>query len=184
MALTDLEVKKAKATGKPVKLADSGGMYLLVQPDSEKINDKEKKIAVPGAKYWRLDYRFAGKRKTLAIGVYPDGALSEARERREEARKVLANGADPGDIKKAQKAAVVALAENSFELVAREWFSKHAPNWKENHSSKIIARLEKDVFPWIGAIPIAEINAPALLAAIRRIESRGALETEIGRAHV
>ena len=177
MALTDLEVKKANATGKPQKRADGGGMYLLAQPDSVKINEKKKEEIVRGAKYWRLDYRFAGKRKTLAIGVYPDVALSEARERREEARKVLANGADPGDIKKAQKAAVVALAENSFELVAREWFSKHAPNWKENHSSKIIARLEKDVFPWIGAIPIAEINAPALLAAIRRIESRGALET-------
>jgi len=177
MALTDLEVKKANATGKPQKRADGGGMYLLAQPDSVKINEKKKEEIVRGAKYWRLDYRFAGKRKTLAIGVYPDVALSEARERREDARKVLANGADPGDIKKAQKAAVVALAENSFELIAREWFSKHAPNWKENHSSKIIARLEKDVFPWIGAIPIAEINAPALLAAIRRIESRGALET-------
>jgi len=163
MALTDLEVKRVKPTDKPQKLADGGGLYLLLHTN--------------GAKYWRLDYRFAGKRKTLALGVYPDVSLSEVRERREQARKLLANGVDPGDMKKAQKAAVVALAENSFELVAREWFSKHAPNWKENHSSKIIARLEKDVFPWIGAMPIAEINAPALLAAIRRIESRGALET-------
>src|SRR3989338_1431574 len=142
MALTDLEVKKAKATGKPVKLADSGGMYLLVQPDSEKINDKEKKIAVPGAKYWRLDYRFAGKRKTLAIGVYPDVTLSDARERREAARKILANGADPGAVKKAQKAAVVALAANSFEIVAREWLSKFSRNWKESHTKTISIRLE------------------------------------------
>ena len=177
MALTDLEVKKANKTDKPEKRADGGGMYLLVQPDSKKINVKGKKVAVPGAKYWRLDFRFAGKRKTLAIGVYPDVSLSDARERREEARKVLANGADPGDIKKAQKAAKTALAENSFEIVAREWFSKHAPNWKENHSSKIITRLEKDIFPWLGARPAGEITAPELLAAIRRIESRGALET-------
>ncbi|MCR4298105.1 MAG: tyrosine-type recombinase/integrase [Gallionella sp.] len=177
MALTDLEVKRANATGKPQKRADGGGMYLLAQPDSVKINEKKKEEIVRGAKYWRLDYRFAGKRKTLAIGVYPDVALSEARERREEARKLLANGADPGAVKQAQKTVVVALTENSFEVIAREWFIRHAPNWKENHSSKIIARLEKDVFPWIGATPIAEINAPALLAAIRRIESRGALET-------
>jgi len=163
MALTAIEVKSAKATDKPLKLSDGGSMYLLVQPN--------------GAKYWRMDYSFAGKRKTLALGVYPSVSLSAARERREEARKLLANGADPGAVKQAQKAVVVALTENSFELIAREWFSKHAPNWKANHSSKIIARLEKDVFPWIGAIPIAEINAPALLAAIRRIESRGALET-------
>lgn len=177
MALTDLEVKNAKVTGKPEKKSDGGGLFLLVQPDSVKINDKKKEEIVRGAKYWRLAYRFAGKQKTLALGVYPDVSLSDARERREEARKILANGADPSAVKKAQKAVVVALAENSFELVAREWFSKHAPNWKENHSSKIIARLEKDVFPWIGAMPIAGINAPALLAAIRRIEARGALET-------
>jgi len=177
MALTDLEVKKAKATGKPVKLADSGGMYLLVQPDSEKINDKEKKIAVPGAKYWRLDYRFAGKRKTLAIGVYPDVTLSDARERREAARKILANGADPGAVKKAQKAAVVALAANSFEIVAREWLSKFSRNWKESHTKTISIRLENDVFPWIGARPIGEISAPELLTVLRRIESRGALDS-------
>jgi integrase len=163
MALTDLEVRKSKASDKPQKLADGGGMYLLIHPN--------------GSKYWRLDYRFAGKRKTLAIGVYPEISLLEARNRREAARKVLANGADPSDIKKSQKAAVVALAENSFEIIAREWFSKHSPNWKENHSSKIIARLENDVIPWIGKRPASEITAPELLAAIRRIESRGALET-------
>ena len=184
MALTDLEVKRERATDKAVKLADGGGMYLLVQPDSVKINEKKKKVIVPGAKYWRLDYRFAGKRKTLALGVYPDVSLLEARERREQARKLLANDTDPGNIKKVQKAAVVAekaaivaLTENSFENVAREWFSKHAPNWKENHSSKIIRRLEMDIFPWIGARPAGEILAPELLATIRRIESRGALET-------
>lgn len=163
MALTAIQVKTTKATDKPQKLTDGGGMYLLVQPN--------------GAKYWRLDYRFAGKRKTLAIGVYPDISLLEARERRDAARKILANGADPGEIKKVKKAAAVALTENCFEMVAREWFSKHAPNWRENHSDKIIRRLEVDIFPWLGARPIGEITAPELLDTIRRIESRGALET-------
>jgi integrase len=163
MALTAIEVKSAKKTDKQQKLTDGGGLYLLVH--------------LNGAKYWRLDYRFTGKRKTLALGVYPDVSLSDARERRDEARKILANGADPSDIKKAKKVANAALTENSFELVAREWFSKHAPNWKENHSSKIITRLEKDIFPWLGARPASEITAPELLQTIRRIESRGALET-------
>jgi len=163
MALTALEVSKSKATDKTQRLADGGNMYLLIQPN--------------GAKYWRMDYRLAGKRKTLAIGVYPDMSLSDAREQREQARKLIANGVDPVAVKQAQKAATIENVENSFEVIAREWFVRHAPNWKENHSSKIIARLEKDVFPWIGNRPIADISAPALLAAIRKIEARGALET-------
>jgi len=163
MKLSDPAVRKAKPEAKAYKMADGGGMYLEVMPS--------------GSKYWRLKYRYAGKEKRLAFGVYPDVSLAQARERREVARKLLANGIDPGAAKQAQKASNVALAENSFEVIAREWFVRHSPNWKENHSSKIIARLEKDIFPWIGARPIAEIAAPALLAAIRRIESRGALET-------
>ena len=163
MALTELAIKKAKPTEKPQKLSDGGGMYLLIQ--------------TTGGKLWRIDYRFDGKRKTLALGIYPDVSLSDARVRREQARKLLANGADPGETKKAQKAGVVALTENSFEIIAREWFIRHSPNWKENHSSKIIARLEKDIFPWIGVRQISEIAAQELLAVIRRIESRGALET-------
>ncbi|MGC2459211.1 MAG: integrase arm-type DNA-binding domain-containing protein [Gallionellaceae bacterium] len=163
MALTAIEVKGAKPTDKPQKLSDGGGLFLLVQPN--------------GAKYWRLAYRFAGKQKTLALGVYPEISLLDARERREAARKILANGADPGDIKKSQKAAVVALTENSFEYVAREWFSTHAHNWKENHSGKIIRRLEADIFPWLGARPVGEITAPELLETVRRIQNRGALET-------
>jgi len=165
--LTDLSIKKAKPETKVYKLTDGGGLCLQVEPK--------------GSKYWRLAYRFAGKQKTLALGVYPDVGLAEARSRRDEARKLLANNVDPGVAKQAQKAVVIAQTENSFEAIAREWFIRHAPNWKENHSSKIIARLEKDVFPWVGARPIAEITAPTLLAAIRRIESRGALETAQAR---
>ncbi|MHB1236921.1 MAG: tyrosine-type recombinase/integrase [Gallionella sp.] len=163
MALTELQVKNAKPSGKPYKLADGGGLFMLVHPN--------------GGKYWRMDYRFAGKRKTLALGVYPDVSLAQARDRREQARKLLANDTDPSVVKQEQKATVAALSEHSFEVIAREWFDRHAPNWKENHSSKIIARLEKDVFPWIGDRPISEIAAPALLATVRRIEARGALET-------
>lgn len=163
MALTDLQVKKAKVTDKPQKLSDGGGLYLLVQAN--------------GAKYWRLKYRFMGVEKVLALGVYPDISLSDARERREVARKLLANGADPSAVKKAQKAASVALTENSFEIVAREWFMKHASNWADTHSSKVIRRLEADAFPWIGSRPIGDITAPELLAMLRRVESRGALDT-------
>jgi len=104
-------------------------------------------------------------------------SLAQARERRGDARKLLANDIGPSIVKQSQKASKLELAENSFEVVARDWFVRHAPNWKENHSSKIIARLEKDIFPYIGARPIVEIAAPALLARIRRIEARGALET-------
>lgn len=163
MALTAIEIKNAKPKDKPQKLTDGGGMYLLIQPN--------------GAKYWRLDYRFAGKRKTLALGVYPEISLLNARDRRDGARKILANDADPGDIKKALNASKAALTENSFEHVAREWFSSHAHNWKENHSSKIIRRLEADIFPWLGARPVGEITAPDLLETVKRIQTRGALET-------
>ena len=163
MALTNLEVKNAKTTDKPIKLSDGGGLFLLVQPN--------------GAKYWRLAYRFANKQKTLALGVYPDVSLVDARTRRDEARKLLANDADPSAVKQAQKAAKVEQATNSFEVVAREWFVRHSPNWAESHASKIIARLENDVFPWIGSRPVSDVTASELLAVIRRIESRGVLET-------
>lgn len=161
--LSDLAIKKAKPEAKPYKMTDGGGLYLLVEPK--------------GSKYWRMFYRFAGKQKTLAFGVYPTVSLADARNRRDEARKMLASNIDPNVAKQSQKAAIVAQTENSFEAIAREWFNRHEKNWKENHSSKIIARLEKDVFPWIGSRPIAEISGLTLLAAIRRIENRGALET-------
>ncbi len=166
MALTQLQVKNAKATGRPLKLSDGGGLFLLVR--SPNPND---------SKYWRLAYRFAGKQKTLALGVYPAISLSFARDRREKARKLLANGADPSNTKKAKKIATRVLADNSFEIVAREWFMGRSLNWKDNHSSKIISRFEKDIFPWLGARSVDKIISPVLLTAIRRIENRGALET-------
>ena len=167
--LSDPAIKKqAKPKDKPYKLADGGGMYLEVMPN--------------GSKYWRLKYRFDEKEKRLALGVYPDVSLAEARTRRDEARKLLAKNVDPGEHRKATKAAKAERAANSFEIVAREWFAKQSATWSESHGSRIIQRLERDIFPWIGGKPISDITAPDLLKVLRRIEERGAVETA-HRAH-
>lgn len=160
--LNDPACKNAKPKDKAYKLSDEKGLYLEVMPT--------------GAKYFRMKYRFAGKEKRLAFGVYPEVSLKEARERRDEARKQLSQGIDPGEVRKAMKAAQAEDA-NTFEVVAREWFAKFSPTWVESHSDKIIRRLERDIFPWIGKRPISEVNAPELLTALRRIEARGAIET-------
>ena len=130
-------------------------------------------LVAKAGKYWRFDYRYDGKRRTLAIGVYPDVTLAQARERRDLARALLAKGVDPGAAKQARKAAT----ENSFEAVAREWHTKFSPSWVQRHAEKILRRFEREVFPWIGSRPIADISAPDLLAVLRRIEARNALDT-------
>ncbi len=163
LALTDTAVRNAKPGKKPLKLFDERGLFLLVTP--------------AGGKWWRFRYRFDGKEKLLSMGVYPDVGLKAARDRRDDARKLLADGIDPGDNRKAVKAAKAGQAANSFEVLAREWFERHKQTWAENHSEKIIQRFERDVFPWIGKRPIADITAPDLLAVVRRIEGRGVLET-------
>jgi integrase len=163
MPLTDLEVRRARPREKAYRLTDGSGMYLEVSPS--------------GGKYWRLKYRFAGKENRLALGVYPDVSMKDARLRRDEARRLLANGVDPNLERKVQKAATVERATNSFEVIAREWFAGRAPRWASTHADKVIARLEKDVFPWLGGRAIAEIKAPELLALLRRVEGRGALDT-------
>lgn len=163
MPLTDVKVRNAKTQAKPYKLADEKGLYLLV--------------VTTGGKLWRMDYRFAGKRKTIALGAYPDVKLAAARDKRDEARTLLAAGVDPSENRKVQAAAKVALAANSFEVVAREWFAKMKPEWVESHAGKIIARLENDVFPWVGQKPIAEIGAVELLTTLKRISERGAKDT-------
>jgi integrase len=163
MPLTDTAIRNAKPTDKTKKLFDAGGLYLEVAPR--------------GGKWWRLKYRFGGKEKRLSLGVYPDVSLKDARERRDEARKLLANEIDPSENRKAKKAATVERSGNSFEVVAREWYAKHSPNWSVNHGDRIIRRLDRDIFPWIGGKPIADITAQQLLEVIRRIEQRGALET-------
>ncbi|MGD0274707.1 MAG: integrase arm-type DNA-binding domain-containing protein [Syntrophales bacterium] len=163
MPLNNLRVRTAKPKEKPYKLSDFDSLYLLV---TEK-----------GHKWWRFRYRFGGKEKVLALGTYPEISLADARMRRDEARKQVAHGIDPGEVRKAQRAAKANMEENSFEVVAREWHSKFAPTWAVSHATKIIRRLEQDVFPWIGSRPINEIKAPELLMTLRRIESRGALDT-------
>ncbi|CAG9932423.1 tyrosine-type recombinase/integrase [Candidatus Nitrotoga arctica] len=163
MPLTDTAIRNAKPGAKPAKLFDERGLFLIVTP--------------AGGKWWRFRYKFDDKEKLLSLGVYPDVGLKDARQRRDDARKLLADGIDPGENRKAMKAVKQDRAANSFEVVAREWYAKHAPNWVEHHGDRIIRRLERDIFPWIGGRPIADVNAPELLAAVRRIESRGALET-------
>jgi integrase len=163
MPLTDTAVRKAKPSLKPVRLFDGGGLYLEVAPS--------------GGKWWRLKYRIAEKEKRLSLGVYPDVSLKDARAKRDDARRLLANGIDPSEHRQASKTALVEHAANSFEAIAREWYAKFSQNWVDSHSSKIIRRLERDVFPWLGARPINAIAASELLTALRRIESRGALET-------
>ncbi|MEW5787249.1 MAG: integrase arm-type DNA-binding domain-containing protein [Pseudomonadota bacterium] len=165
MPLSDTAIRNAKPEGKPRKLADEKGLFLLVTPKGS------------GGKWWRFKYRFGGKEKLLSLGTYPEVSLKAAREGRDEARRLLAEGIDPGEHRKATKAMKDDRAANSFEAVAREWFSKYAPTWAAGHAEKIIRRLERDLFPWIGGRPIAEITAPDLLACLRRIEERGAVET-------
>lgn len=163
MRLKDVSIRNAKPKEKPYKLSDGGGLYLLVHPN--------------GGRYWRFKYRFGGKEKLLALGVYPDVPLADAREKRDGARKQVAAGIDPGQHRKAVKTASSIAAKNSFEVVAREWLAKNKDGWAASHHDKILGRLENDVFPYLGDKPISTINPPELLAVIRRIEGRGVLET-------
>ncbi|HAG4414381.1 TPA: tyrosine-type recombinase/integrase [Salmonella enterica] len=162
MPLTDIKVKTAKPMDKAYKLTDGGGMYLLVKPN--------------GSKYWRLKYRFVGKEKMLSIGVYPDVSLADARQKRDEARKILAAGGDPGEVKKAEKLAQKLSTENTFEAIAREWHKQKADRWSPRYRDEIIDTFEKDIFPYLGRRPIAEIKPMELLETLRRLEKRGALE--------
>ena len=162
MALSDAKVRNARPDTKPVKMFDSNGLFLLVSPS--------------GGKWWRFKYRFGGKEKLLSLGTYPEISLAEARERRDAARKLVANGVDPSQVRKAQKASKEA-DENTFEVVAREWHAKFTPTWTPVHAKSILRRLELNIFPWLGSRPIIEIKAPEVLMALRRIEARGALES-------
>ena len=162
MPLTNTAISKAKPTDKPLRMFDGGGMYLEISPT--------------GGKLWRLKYRFAGKEKRLALGTYPDVSLARAREKRDEARRLLAEDIDPGEHRKATKAMQAGLSANTFEVIAREWHAKVAPNQAESTQKKRLRFLEGDVFPFIGKRPIAELAAPDLLAVIHRIEGRGAMD--------
>jgi integrase len=163
MPLTDTRIRSAKPAGKTYKLSDGGGMYLLVTRG--------------GARYWRMDYRFGGMRRTLAFGVYPTVTLATARTRREEARALIATGTDPSVAKKATKRAAKLASENTFEAVAREWIGRQRSRLAPRYCALVIARLEADIFPQIGSRSIADIGAPELLQALRKVEKRGVTET-------
>lgn len=163
MSLTDTAVRSAKAREKTYKLSDAKGLYLLVEAN--------------GSKLWRLKYRFVGKERKLSMGAYPEVTLAQARGRQLDARRLLASGVDPGEHKKQAKRAAKLAAVNTFEAVAREWFAKFKPTWAESHSSKVMLRLENDLFPWLGSKPIASIESDELLETVRRVEARGTLDT-------
>ncbi len=160
--LSDIKVRNAKPEKKEYKLFDGGGLYILITPS--------------GGKLWRFKYRFDGKEKVLALGSYPEISLSDARGRKEEARRQIAQNVDPGVVRKAMKQADTTETE-TFEVIGREWHTKFTPTWTLGHARTIMSRLERDLFPWIGTRPINDIKAPELLAVLRRVESRGALES-------
>ena len=166
MALTELKVKKTKPTDKQQKLSDGSGLYLLIHPN--------------GGKYWRMDYRFNGKQKTLSLGVYPDVTLSEAREQREQARKLLSNGGDPSAIKQAAKQVqqkISQVAADSFRNLAAEFHKVKSPMWTPGHAKQWMGNLEKYALPVIGNRPIADIEPMELLGIMRTVENNGTFET-------
>jgi integrase len=162
MSLNDVRVRNETPGTKQKKLFDGDGMFLLVTPK--------------GGKCWRLKYRFGGKEKVLALGTYPEISLADARRRREDARKLLANGVDPGEFKKAQKTATADANVNTFEKIAREWHTQKKSEWSDNHAGRLLRRLELDIFPFIGKKPITEIRTPELATLLERVAIR-TLET-------
>lgn len=161
MPLTDTTIKAFKATDKPVKISDGGGLFLLVMPS--------------GGRLWRLAYRYGGRQKTLTFGAYPTVSLKEARARRDAAKELLAKGIDPGEQKKAEKRKAKIDADNTFRAIAEEWFLARKDGWTPAYSERIWRRIESDLFPPIGSLPIHDVAAPELLDAIRAIERRGAV---------
>jgi len=162
MPLTDTTVRNAKPGVKPVKISDERGLHLMVTPS--------------GGKLWRFRYAFSGKEKLLSLGAYPDVSLAGARDRRDQARKQLANGIDPSEQRKAAKAIRAGLAANTFEVIGREWYAKAMADKAETTKQKLLRRLEVDVFPWIGARPVADLLPADLVRIIERIEQRGAVD--------
>ena len=162
MALTDVKIRNAKPESRAKRLWDSGGLYLEVTP--------------AGGKLWRFKYRHMGKEKLLALGKWKAVSLSMARDARDEAKKLLARGIDPSAARKQAKLEASARAANSFEQVAREWYARQAKIWVPHHADDVLRRLESNLFPELGALPISEIKPLRLLAPLRKIEQRGAYD--------
>jgi integrase len=161
--LTDTAVRKAKPRAKPYKLFDGGGLHVLVRPD--------------GKRYWRLKYYVDGVEKLISFGVYPTVTLATARKRRQSAKELVEAGSDPSVQRQQSRAAKRNAADNTFEKVARDWFSKRSKSWAASNATKILSRLERDAFPWLGSSPIADITGPMILETLRRVEQRGAVES-------
>ena len=162
MSLTDIICKNLKPESKAKKFADDKGLYLEISPN--------------GSKYWRMKYRYAGKEKRLAFGVYPEVSLKEARDKRDEARRLLRDGIDPSQAKKEKKLQHKIETENTFEIVAREWLGNRIESWTKRHAMYTLRRLEANIFPTLGFKPINKITAQELLATIKDVEKRDALD--------
>lgn len=162
MKLTARQVDTSRPKDKPYKLSDGGGLYLLVNPN--------------GSRYWRLKYRIAGKEKLLALGVYPDITLAVARQKRADAKKVLAAGGDPGQEKQEEKQAKEQAVANSFECLAMEWHSHKSTSWSEGYAEHLLMYLKKDIFPFIGQKAITDISQVEMLNVLRKMEQRGVLD--------
>jgi integrase len=163
MALSDIAVRNAKHEDKPRKLADEKGLFLLIHPN--------------GSKYWRMKYRIVGKEKLLALGVYPEVTLATARQRRDDARKMISNGVDPSLVKQQVKRSKSEAAANSFEVVSREWIISHMANKSESHRERTLRRFETYLFPWVGNRPISDLTAPDILQCVKRPQNQNKLET-------
>lgn len=161
--LTDLKIKKAELRDKPYRLSDAKGLYIEIHPN--------------GSKYWRLKYRFLGKEKRLAIGVYPKVSLKDARKVTEEAKDQLAQDIDPSQAKKTRKAALIEAHDNNFNHVFLEWHKQRSNDWSNGYANKVLRVFERDLDPYLGSLPLIEITPPFLLSVLRKIEARGATET-------
>ena len=163
MSLTDRQILALKPKAKPYKVFDGGGLHIYV--------------STVGRKLWRMTYRHNGVTRLLSFGAYPAVTLKMARDYRDDAKAILARGIDPSDHKKVMQKLAATVAENTFEAIAREWHVKFSDKWNEKHRKNILARMEKDVFPFIGKKPISAAKAPDLLEIVKHVESRGAYET-------
>lgn len=162
MPLNDMQIRRAKPEDKPYTLGDGQGLSLLIEPN--------------GSKSWRFRYRFAGKPKMISLGVYPTITLADARSRRDDARKMVAEGKNPSEVRKEQKIALQMESESAFEKIAKEWHQMKSAKWSEGYASDIMEAFQNDIFPYVGARPIGEIKPLELLNVLRKIEKRGALE--------
>ncbi|MBS1206321.1 MAG: integrase [Proteobacteria bacterium] len=162
MPLNDMQIRRAKPETKAYTLGDGLGLSLLIEPN--------------GSKSWRFRYRYAGKPKMISLGVYPTITLADARSRRDDARKLVAEGKNPSEVRKEQKLALQTESENAFEKIAREWHQMKSAKWSAGYASDIMEAFQNDIFPYVGTRPVAEIKPLELLNVLRKIEKRGALE--------